>query len=747
MADKPLLNPVLSLQKEPVPEPAQGGGPSAKDVVQNRLGVQRRALSTRIEKIYGARSDYPTQGNRLHLAVRMFDDSYAPSWTPRTLFDQRFGCKLVAPIADGYLAEASLSKLPQLAQFIRDASSVEAMVAISRVEEIVPFDGQELLRHRSLDSVWEAASEVEGGKAFVLWLAPYYEDASRAAVIAVLEEFERQHVLVPTYPGVSLLPPGRPSGEALPVVRADQTGLARAMRHYRNEGAARSVVTIPTKHALATIVSSGTSFRIDPVRRIEVTAPGAGAEPVPPIPNLNAHPVVAVIDGGLTAQSYLGLEAWRAPALVPDRVADHPHGNRVTSLVVHAHAWNNQLDLPALTCRVATVQAIPRKGGNYAPNTEQLVEYLRRVALNYPEARVWNMSFNQVEPEDDNDVVSYLGHEIAALAREANILPVISVGNKSLSNADRLCAPADCEAALTVGGRSFDRSGKPAGVCPVSLKGPGPDGMLKPDLSWYSNLRMLGGTPQQGSSYAVPLVSSLAAHTYANLKDPSPDLVRALLINSTERETHDPSLGWGTPWHGHFPWACPPGTVALAWRSKLRPGFRYYWNDIPIPPEMIRAGKLVGKARLTAILKPIVSELASANYFSTRLQVALQYTKNDGQFGNLLGSMKEDKEREMDARADLAKWQPIRHHTRDFSKRGGIQFQGSTMRLHARIFARDLFQFDIANHHELGEQEVAFVLSFSDGSQSSSIYNSVAQRLGNFVESAVIEQSIDVEHR
>jgi hypothetical protein len=30
----------------------------------------------------------------------------------------------------------------------------------------------------------------------------------------------------------------------------------------------------------------------------------------------------------------------------------------------------------------------------------------------YPEARVWNMSFNQVEPEDDLEVVSYLGHAI-----------------------------------------------------------------------------------------------------------------------------------------------------------------------------------------------------------------------------------------------------------------------------------------------------------------------------------------------
>jgi hypothetical protein len=67
------------------------------------------------------------------------------------------------------------------------------------------------------------------------------------------------------------------------------------------------------------------------------------------------------------------------------------------------------------------------------------------------------------------------------------------------------------------------------------------------------------------------------------------------------------------------------------------------------------------------------------------------------------------------------------------------------MRLHARVYSRDLFQFDLASHHELGEQAVAFVLTLSDGSDSDGIYNSTVQRLGNFVESAVLEQIIDIE--
>jgi hypothetical protein len=668
----PLLNPVLELRKDPLPQRAQGGGVGKKDIVHERLQAQRDALASAVEAIAADSRPVVAHGGRLHLVARMFADSYAPSKTPTGLVDDRFDCRLVAPVRGGYLIEAATAKLRFWANYLRTAVSIEAMVAISRVAEIRPFDISELLNGRSLEAVWDTAAEVNGGKAFILWLAPFRNVDARQSVIQTLETLEKRQVMLPTWPGVALPPPGMAPVAAVPVTRRDQTGLARAVRRYRNEGVARSLVTIPGKDALVELAASGSSFRIDPVRRVEVTAPGVGAEPVPPVPNAAAQPVVAVIDGGLSARSYIGMEAWRAPSLVPDGMNDHAHGNRISSLVVHAHAWNNELDLPELTCRVGTVQAIPRQGANFTASPQQLIDYLHLVARNHPEARVWNMSFNAIAPEDDPGLVSYLGHEIALLARANDILPVVSIGNRRPGNPDRLCAPADCEAALTVGGRQFDKHGRPAAECPVSLKGPGPDGMLKPDLSWFSHLRMLGGTPHTGSSYAVPPVATLAAHTFNNLKAPSADLVRALLINNSELETHDSALGWGTPWDGHLPWTCAPGSVTLAWRAKLRPGFAYYWNEIPIPPEMVRGGKLIGKGKLTAILNPVLSELGGANYFATRLQVALQYTTRAGKTGNLLGSMKEDTTAEMEARTELAKWQPVRRHMRDFAKGSGM---------------------------------------------------------------------------
>jgi hypothetical protein len=736
----PLLSPVLTLLKLPTPEDAGGGGHSEKDVVKIRLAAQRAALSAAVEHIAGSAPPILHDGNA-RLLVEMFDDSLAHSWAPKSMFRRdNTGARLLAPSRNGYVASAQWVQLEKLAKWLRTANSVEARVAISRTKSIRVLTPDDTVSN-GIDQCWKVAQEVPGGRAFFLWLMPSLENTERESILSELLRLEENQALLPTAPGIEINSEGT---AAVALQGREQRGLAQAMRRYRSDGQARTVAVASTLEKLRQIAASGTVYRIDPVRRIEVTSPGEGPEPAPALPLGIDLPLVAVVDGGLTSRSYRSMEAWRAPPLIADADADHVHGNRIASLIVHAHAWNNRLQLPPLSCRLATVQAVPKASSTAIINPEQLISYLRRIAREVPEAKVWNLSFNQIEPELDPSNVSYLGHEIAQLAREAGILPIISVGNKLRPNCNSIRGPADCEAAITVSGRDFDDRGSVAGACASSVIGPGPDGMLKPDLAWYSQLRMLGGGTHRGSSYATTLVSSLAAHTFANLRSPSPDLVKALLLNTAELHSHSPELGWGTPWTGTVPWECEPGTVTLTWSARLRPGVAYYWQDIPIPPELIRVGKLFGRAKLVAIIKPRLSPLGSSNYFATRVQVALQYQNRQGASMNLLGTMKEDSIPEMDARRELAKWQPVRVHSKEFTSRGGLSFAGRTFKLHARVFARDLFQFDMSHHSELEDQEVNFVLSFSDLSDSPGIYNSTAQMLGNFVESAVLDQHVEL---
>ena len=741
--DLPLLNPVLSLRMEPAPESRTGGGKGRQSVVQKRLDEQMERLGGQVRELHASRAEVATFGGKTLLTVRMFSDSLSPSHTPTDLFPPVHGCLFVAPLHNGYLVEADLGRFDNVAAEIRIPRGFAVQADISRVSDVEIFDDDALLRGGSVEGLWEAAPENEGGRLFVVWLAPFRDRQAREALLKAVAELTNDRTLLPVFSRTLL--PG-PSDDAIQETRSTvvprQSNIARAMRNYRNSGVGYGTVRVPNRDRLAALVASGAAFRIDPVRQLVSTSPGEGAQPAPPL-QLGSAPIVVIVDGGLHAASYRPAEAWRVDPLVPDREADRPHGNGVSSLAVHAHAWNNKRNLPALQCRLGTVQAVAHKNSVHPFDEQELIDYLDAIAKSRPGNHVWNISANQSGPGMDHDVVSVLGDGLRRVARQHNILPIIAIGNVGPYNSGRPDPPADCEAAIVVGGREADNDGNPAHACPICLTGPGPDGMLKPDVSWFSKLRMLGGVVDTGSSYATPLISSLAAHTYDALRNPTPDLVKALLINAAELDDHDPALGWGTPYNGHLPWSCTPGSVTLAWRARLEPGTAYYWNDIPIPPELVRNGRLFGKARLTAILNPLVSPFSGANYFSSRLETSLQYVDKQGaEWRSLLGSMKESTIRENDAREELKKWYPVRRHSADFTRRGR-QFARHSFRLYARVYTRDIFQFGWRHHSQAGPQEAAFVLTLWSGEKRRSIYDSTVQALGTFVESAVLKQQIE----
>jgi hypothetical protein len=181
----------------------------------------------------------------------------------------------------------------------------------------------------------------------------------------------------------------------------------------------------------------------------------------------------------------------------------------------------------------------------------------------------------------------------------------------------------------------------------------------------------------------------------------------------------------------------------MAWTAGLEPGLDYYWQDIPIPPEMMRNGKITGAASLTAVLRPLTSPFAEENYFATRIEVALQYRNPHNKWDNLLGTMRESTTDEETARADLKKWQPIRHHKKLKFSRGTST--SPVLRVRARLYTRDLFQPTLPTRTSMPPQRVALVLSLTSQAADDGIYNSMVRGLGTFVDSAVLEQSIEIE--
>ena len=742
---RPVLNPILALKRDPRREGVTGRAATEAHIRIERLDVQREVLATQLDGI--RRSTDKVHAGRLLVAIRMFDDSLAPTHEPKAIFREGLNSELVAPVHKGYLAQVKADVLNELSALIKTSNRIDVRVAVSRIEKIATLTAADVLGSRESKFLWQAAIQSEQGRVFTACLAPYFDVASRESVVRSLLSLQSQGVISPLNNLVSI---SRETGSDADQLQlqdgSSANSISQAAREYRQNPFARLQITLRDHASLQTLIASGTVFRIDPVRPLVAAEVPTAPDPERPMPDEQWQPIVGVIDGGLFARSYEPMVAWRAPSLVADVVANRAHGNQVGSLVVHGASWNTHLNLPQLTCRIGIAQAIAQNGHGSATRPE-FQSYLRSVVARHcGDTKVWNFSFNEPVDGADRMEMSELGHEIHRIAREFNILPVIAIGNSDQTNNQRLCPPSDCEAALTVSGREAAGS-QPGDPCLACLPGPGPEGLLKPELSWFSTLRTLGGAQQTGSSYATAITSALAAHTFHNLKAPTPDLVRALLINTADRDVFHPRLGWGSPCiRSTLPWECSEGSVTLVWTSTLRAGQWHYWEEIPIPPELIHAGKLRGRVALTAVLRPKVSELGSANYFSTRLQVALQYTQANGKWGNLAGSMREDSDPELTARADLAKWNPVRHHVNEIPN--GRAFTGNSLRVCARVFGRDLYQFGLVNNSDIEASAVAFSLTLSAHASNppgSSIYNSVTTRLGTYVESAVNDIEVIVE--
>lgn len=755
MADhygRPLLNPILRLTKEPKPKAVSGGGKNASGIKNERLVYQREVLAALFADLAEQASLQPHFSGRVILYASMFDDSLAPTWIPSDLFEGSRSAQIVVPYQTGYLIEVNAHLLASYAKLIEQTELIKDMVDISRIEKVRFFVGEDVLNFQSINDVWEAAPETEKGRAFIISLMPLRDNNAAEDLLKVLSGL-RGVVIVSPPPLLESVMKSLGSTspiiirQSLRTVAISDDRIDLMLREYRQHRRARMTIIVPSQDAFQQLLASGTIFRIDPVHSINSTSPGEGAEPDRPIPgDLSGFPIVGVVDGGLTAGSYQHAEAWRfTPPLVKDPFADSKHGNRVASLIVQGHDWNNNLALPKLYCQLGIVQAVAKDGTQQFIDPQDFITYLDAVMTANPDTRVWNFSLNQ-RISCEIGSVSSLGHDLALLARKHNVLPIISVGNKPGA---MLQPPADCEAAITVGGRLHNDAGYPGEVCPLSLCGPGPSGMLKPELSNFSKVRAIGGVIINGSSFAAALTSPLAAHTMVRLRDSSPDMVRAILLHHADGDAFDPMLGFGTPEVTTFPWECKPGYVTLQWTASLRPGAAFYW-ELPIPRSLKKTGKLKGVGVLTAVINPhpMVTDYAGPNYFSVRLATALQYqsgvTKNGIiKFKNLLGSLDTDRITEEESRTIDHKWSPIRHYKKPFH---GKAFEGNSLRIYARVYARDLYIYDYSSAAEVPAMDAVFVLSIGTGDENDDVYNELRNHLGAFVETAIVETDFDIEN-
>jgi serine protease AprX len=376
------------------------------------------------------------------------------------------------------------------------------------------------------------------------------------------------------------------------------------------------------------------------------------------LPSNPTAPLVGVLDTGISS---LILEPW-----VEERInydvgieMDPGHGTFVAGLVVDPHGMNGSGDAyPNDSARVIDAQVMPGSGISEAYLHERVAEVLSSPAAQG--VKVWNCSFGS--PRLGLSDYGTFAQDLDALSAEKQVLFVVAAGNyqgspsrgwppaSGVEYADRISSPSESVRSLTVGARSLN-GGMVAAGAPSSYTQRGPNfaAHVKPEVCHWagdvSSSGMLGGFGVQsvvpsghlaesiGTSFAAPIVSTIAANTWQTLElsgavtQVRPELVKGLLIHSAavaDRSTESAYrdyYGWGVPTSSAEILGNDPGSFTTVHEVVLTPGTNWYKDPFPVPDCLLLDGnRFQGEVILTLSYSPPIDPAFGAE--SVRYDVA-----------------------------------------------------------------------------------------------------------------------------
>lgn len=415
-------------------------------------------------------------------------------------------------------------------------------------------------------------------------------------------------------------------------------------------------------------------------------------------------PTVAVFDTGVGPDAN-AIKSWVTSqdiyVLPPD--TDYVHGTNVASLIAGAaHFNNNHAWIPATQSAVHNVAAL-ESNGSYMSDLELR---LRAAVDKRPDIKVWNLSLGGAAC--DENLFSDFSMALDELSDRYNVLFVVASGNyletprrgwpnPSHSN-DRISSPSESVRALTVASithadahDSLSTEGHPT---PYSRRGPGPTFTPKPDLChvgggvhkpWAagtSSLSVLNPDNTLGSSFgtsfAAPMVSSMAAHIWQSLEGhanltPDPSLVKALLIHSAQLSSPDYSTferryyGSGRPEEIIRALYDSDDSFTLVFQAQIIPGMRWRKDTYPIPACLKKDGKFRGEIIITAAYAPPLDPSAGSEY--VRANVTVHFGVLDGD--TIKGKAPPEGEKgasgfEIIQVKNGGKWAPVKTHRKPY---------------------------------------------------------------------------------
>jgi subtilisin family serine protease len=426
---------------------------------------------------------------------------------------------------------------------------------------------------------------------------------------------------------------------------------------------------------------------IDPIEEVivESAKQGEKIEDRVTVTSNESKATVCIFDSGISKgskfldQSILGFEEPIGPPFNTD------HGTFVASRIIYGNSLRDAISKGQLNpeIKVLSVCMITHDDiGNPKPaRGDEFIKILRdTVERWHRQIKVYNLSMNLTNQNvydgamvtDDN--VGAVAAEIDNLSRKYGVLFILTTGNYPVSSLipkptepypnyfnkidSRMLRPGEAMLALTVGSiadRDNDGSmAKSHTPSPFTRKGPGFNEYRKPDLvaqggnyatNWrhFDDLSVagIGGSGNHisygnGTSFAAPLISRLAAKTFEHIENATPDLVRALLIHSSnllESELFDLDMKQKLMGNG-LPDASKLLTSDRWNQSYLFQGVVGFRKIMKIPfyvPKCLtdRKGTGVIRIRFTLAFSPETNRTLKTGYCKSHLRTQLSKLNNN----------------------------------------------------------------------------------------------------------------------
>ena len=297
-------------------------------------------------------------------------------------------------------------------------------------------------------------------------------------------------------------------------------------------------------------------------------------------------------------------------------------------------------------------------------------------------------------------------HDLVTVTTTGNIREpslLASFPNAHLGERTRIDPPGDSIHAITVGSIAYEAGpqslSRPRELSAFSRRGPGPFGGIKPDIVAHGgNCHADGTTTDQsgvhgllnqgkgwavdyGTSFAAPLVSSMAAALVDHYRNPSANLVKALLLHFTNPALvpaiavpQEYLIGRGEPDLEAAMWATPYSATFIC--SGELSSSRFNYVPFHVPPCLAPGEESRLKIRATVVIDPSVAADNPMEYCQARLTLGLRKPAEVG-YSRVSG---------VELGPDPGKWSPVEYLEKTFSR----SYSPGRWELQVRLWTRNL---------------------------------------------------------